>query len=365
MTDLKTRLFDLAEKTGRDLRRLFALTDELGASSGVSSVNARKGDVVLVAGDIPAIAESQVVNLIADLASKQAGSANLTTFAGIAPSANIQSLLGSANFAAVRVALGLTVGTDVQAYNAILAALAGLTLSQGDILYRDASGLTRLPAGTSGQFLKTLGAAANPAWGTVPFPFGFSPPLANDFTLFSGDGTAASKADDADVGLVITTGAAANTAVLRGCYKALPAVGNDFSVIARCVLNTLIPTSFTWGGLTMYESATGKSHNLFLTADISSDTGFHLRRQNISGTFDSEVVVGYYYTLAGWFKMERTGTTLKFSTSNDGKNWHVVQSIAQTTYLTTAPDRIGLSMLLSHATVIPILSVPYWLQTGF
>jgi len=36
--------------------------------------------------------------------------------------------------------------------------------AQGDILYRGASAWARLGAGTSGQFLKTNGAAANPAW---------------------------------------------------------------------------------------------------------------------------------------------------------------------------------------------------------
>ena len=50
-----------------------------------------------------------------------------------------------------------TDGTDV-----------GTTITtQGDILYRGASGLARLAAGTSGQFLKTQGAGANPVWGTV------------------------------------------------------------------------------------------------------------------------------------------------------------------------------------------------------
>lgn len=39
--------------------------------------------------------------------------------------------------------------------------------TQGDLLYRDASGLQRLGAGTSGQFLKTNGAGANPAWASV------------------------------------------------------------------------------------------------------------------------------------------------------------------------------------------------------
>ena len=47
-----------------------------------------------------------------------------------------------------------TDGTDV-----------GTTITtQGDILYRDGSGLARLAAGTSGQFLKTQGSGANPVW---------------------------------------------------------------------------------------------------------------------------------------------------------------------------------------------------------
>jgi hypothetical protein len=36
--------------------------------------------------------------------------------------------------------------------------------AQGDILYRGASGWAKLAAGTSGQFLKTQGAGANPVW---------------------------------------------------------------------------------------------------------------------------------------------------------------------------------------------------------
>jgi len=39
--------------------------------------------------------------------------------------------------------------------------------AQGDILYRGASSWTRLGAGTSGQYLKTQGAAADPVWATV------------------------------------------------------------------------------------------------------------------------------------------------------------------------------------------------------
>jgi|9_EtaG_2_1085328.scaffolds.fasta_scaffold31848_1 hypothetical protein len=54
-----------------------------------------------------------------------------------------------------------TNGTDV-----------GTTLTtQGDILYRDGSGLQRLAAGTNGQALLTGGSGANPSWGTVSADF--------------------------------------------------------------------------------------------------------------------------------------------------------------------------------------------------
>jgi hypothetical protein len=54
-----------------------------------------------------------------------------------------------------------TNGTDV-----------GTTITtQGDILYRDGSGLARLGAGTSGQVLQTGGTGANPSWGTVSSDF--------------------------------------------------------------------------------------------------------------------------------------------------------------------------------------------------
>jgi len=50
-----------------------------------------------------------------------------------------------------------TNGTDV-----------GTTITtQGDLLYRDGSGLQRLGAGTAGQVLQTGGSGANPSWGSA------------------------------------------------------------------------------------------------------------------------------------------------------------------------------------------------------
>jgi len=63
------------------------------------------------------------------LSNKQPLDADLTTWAGITPSANIQSFLGAADYAAMRTQLGLVIGTNVQAYDADLTTYAGITPS--------------------------------------------------------------------------------------------------------------------------------------------------------------------------------------------------------------------------------------------
>lgn len=42
------------------------------------------------------------------------------------------------------------------------------SVAQGDIIYRNATEWVKLSAGTSGYFLKTLGASANPEWESIP-----------------------------------------------------------------------------------------------------------------------------------------------------------------------------------------------------
>jgi len=64
---------------------------------------------------------------------------------------------------------GITAGGDLMG-TLPSPSVVNLTLgsdAQGDLYYRGASALARLPAGTSGKFLKTLGAGANPLWSDV------------------------------------------------------------------------------------------------------------------------------------------------------------------------------------------------------
>lgn len=87
----------------------------------------------------------------------QPADADLTTYAGITPSANVQTLLGSADFAAFRTNLSLVVGTNVQA------AFTG-TPERGDVLYYNGSAWVMLNHGTSGQILQSGGHGADPSW---------------------------------------------------------------------------------------------------------------------------------------------------------------------------------------------------------
>lgn len=71
---------------------------------------------------------------------------------------------GASTASGARTNLGVAIGTDVQAYDAHLDDLAAISPAQGDIIYFDGTDWVSLAAGTSGHFLKTNGAAANPAW---------------------------------------------------------------------------------------------------------------------------------------------------------------------------------------------------------
>lgn len=55
---------------------------------------------------------------------------------------------------------------SAQESNARLTDISTIAWTQGDILYFNGTNLVRLPAGTTGNFLKTLGPGANPLWDT-------------------------------------------------------------------------------------------------------------------------------------------------------------------------------------------------------
>lgn len=89
--------------------------------------------------------------------------------------------------------------------------------AQGDVFYRSSGGtVTRLAPGTSGQFLKTQGAAANPVWASVIIPTVFTTGV-----VATGTCTSSTVADVGSVTVnVVSTGSGTLVAVLTGrTYK--------------------------------------------------------------------------------------------------------------------------------------------------
>lgn len=68
----------------------------------------------------------------------QAADSDLTTWSGLTPSANAQSLVTAADYAAMRSLLSLVPGTNVEAWDADLDAISALTPTNDDVLQRKA-----------------------------------------------------------------------------------------------------------------------------------------------------------------------------------------------------------------------------------
>lgn len=146
----------LVAGTGKDIETSSVTSTELGHLSGVTSA-----------------VQTQLNN-------KQAADADLNTYAGITPSANVQSLLAAANYAAMRTLLDLEAGTD---FYSIAAANAAFQPLDGD--------LTDLADGTlSASKVEDIwvNTAGDTMTGTLNFTTG-AEPLVNSVQVCLEDGT--------------------------------------------------------------------------------------------------------------------------------------------------------------------------------
>lgn len=202
------------------------------------------------------------------------------------------------------------------------------TAAQGDILYRGASATVRLPAGTSGQFLQTLGAGANPAWA--------APAAGSGGGLYSG--LLSALTTSAGTGLATTLGAStptitdtaagvmlATTSAGAGMYTtSVPATPYSIKALITCDARGASATAVAGLGWT---DGT-KIHFIYFTTAGARNVQRNSNITTFSATDISFSDAGYDRSRS-WLQVKDDGTNVIFQACMDGVNFYTVFSVAK------------------------------------
>jgi hypothetical protein len=260
--------------------------------------------------------------------------ANAVTLAKLATQADKTILANIAGSTAVPTASGLSAVMDNI-----------FSSTQGAVLYRGASNWSALSPGTSGQFLQTQGASANPQWvssggggGTYPYEAAQTLPRMANFSWVN-QGTATGTDVSNGISIVkANQGTADNFSLLVRSAPATP-----FSVIMRTHMDIMEVTGSH--GILLRNSGTGALVMVGFEASGNKQAIYKYSSPSTGGTvvFSGNTYVNWLPT---WLKVAVTSTTFTAYYGWDGINWiqfrpsSTAYSIA--TYLGTL-DQVGIA----------------------
>jgi hypothetical protein len=228
------------------------------------------------------------------------------------------------------------IGTALSAY---LDAAIG-SVAQGDLLYRGAASWSRLPAGTAGQFLKTSGAGANPAWDTPGGGSGsvnasslypaFTTPVNANFSWVNQGG--ASVIINANGGIFLRAPTSAGNNIRM---RKMAAPGSTPYTIDAAFFPAVLANSFLNCGVAIRDSSSGKIL-LYQCAGSANLEQFACQRFTNETTFSADAMTAVNH--GGWpltfMRVKDDGVNRIFSFSFDGYSYIQLLSEARTTFLT-------------------------------
>lgn len=229
--------------------------------------------------------------------------ADLQTYAGITPSANVQSVLGAADYSAIRTLLGLVIGTNVQAYDVALDALSGTSFDPA------AGGNV-----TAFRWHETTGNGTNYVEVAVPVSLSANTTLylqSVDGAIYSSNGTDVAVADG---GTGASTASDARTNLGLAIGTNVQAYDADLTTLA-----TAFTTASASGAASLLfpEDTDNGAHKVTLTAPASLSADATLTLASTTGTLLSSGAE-YSGKVLGFSRVDTSeGTAATHSTAQE------------------------------------------------
>lgn len=246
----------------------------------------------------------------------------------------------SAYTASAKKLLRVNAGVTGVEFKGLSDVLDDLGATEGDILYRSASGWVVLGPGTAGQVLTTGGTGADPAWaaggggggGGHPYEAFGVLPLAASFTKYNFQ--ANSVLQDSAYSLMMDL-PGNGSYFFQVAYQAMPAT--PFDLYCRFNVRDSAAGSAR-AGFGLFNSTTKRCQALYRAGNavqmqIADDTGPTV---GATSTIYSEL----FASLPTWGRVNYNGSNLQFYISADGVNWSKFGAAISGAW---APDSICLS----------------------